>query len=250
MRSRRQRAAATPARRRTGPSVGVIAGIIVPILFLVIGTGFIFAALEDDDDPEVVLEPPAALVEGGTPVNETAPPPMPTPPPATTVPVPDTTAVLETTVPPATTVAPETTVPTATTALSGTTSPEVAQAFAIAEQYLAAIVSGDLATAVQLRGGAVTEAELADAFPGIVAGRAELIEGGPTGPTGVPLRLLLVTEHDLEGEPDTALTCVRWDVNAGLITEVFSEELDRVPGSVSEPKLVQTKIDCAVLPIG
>ena len=115
---------------------------------------------------------------------------------------------------------------------------------------MAAIVSGDYATALQLGAEGLTEADLVDRFPGIVAGRAELIDAGPTGPNGVPLRLLLLTEHDLEGEPDAALTCVRWDVNAGLITEVFSEELDRVPGSVSEPKLVQTKIDCAVLPIG
>ena len=234
--------------------MGVIAGVIVPILFLVIGTGFIAAALEADDEPDVVLEPPPALVEGGAPVNETAPPPMATPPPTTAAPVPDTTIAPETTVPPeprtGTTVPPETTVPPDDDRPSRRDAPEVAQAVAIADAYLAAIVSGDYATAVQLRGGAVTEAELADAFPGIVAGTAELIEGGPPGPTGVPLRLLLVTGHELEGEPDTALTCVRWDVNAGVITEVFSEELDRVPGSVSEPKLVQTRIDCAVLPIG
>ncbi len=234
----------------------MIAGVIVPILFLVIGTGFIAAALEADDEPDVVLEPPPALGDGEVPVNETAPPPMATPPPTTAAPVPDTTIAPETTVPPETTVLPETTVPPETTlppdttAPAGAIAPEVAQAVAIADAYLAAIVSGDYATAVQLRGGVVTEAELADAFPGIVTGTAELIEGGPPGPTGVPLRMLLVTGHELEGEPDTALTCVRWDVNAGIITEVFSEELDRVPGSVSEPKLVQTRIDCAVLPTG
>jgi hypothetical protein len=228
----------------------VIAGIIVPILFLVIGTGFIPAALEADDESDVVLEPPPALVQGEAPVNETAPPPMATPPATTAAPVPDTTIAPETTVPPETTLLAETTVPPETTAPPGTTAPEVAQAVAIAETYLAAIVSGDYATAAQLRGGVVTESEIADAFAGIVAGTVDLIEGGPPGPTGVPLRLLLVTQHELEGEPDTALTCVRWDVNAGVITEVFSEELDRVPGSVSEPKLVQTRIDCEVLPIG
>jgi hypothetical protein len=126
----------------------------------------------------------------------------------------------------------------------------VAQAVAVADAYLAAIVSGDYATALQLGREGLTEAELADAFPGIVAGTAELIEGGPPGPTGVPLRLLLVTEHELEGEPDAALTCVRWDVNAGIVTELFTEELYRAPGTMAEPQLVQARIDCAVLPIG
>ena len=226
----------------------MIAGVIVPILFLVIGTGFIAAALEADEEPDVVLNPPAALGEGEVPVNETAPPPMATPPPTTAAPVPDTTIAPETTVPVETTLPPETTVPPATTAPAGATTPAVAEAVAIADAYLAAIVSGDYATAIQLRGGAVTEAELVDAFPGIVTGTAELIEGGPPGPTGVPLRMLLVTGHELEGEPDTALTCVRWDVNAGVLTEVFKQELYRAPGTMPEPQLVQARTDCAVLP--
>lgn len=233
----------------------MIAGVIVPILFLVIGTGFIAAALEADDAPDVVLEPPPALVQGEAPVNETAPPPMATPPP-TTAPVPDTTIAPETTsppetaVPPETIVSPETTVPPETTTPSGVAAPDVAQAVAIADAYLAAIVSGDYATAVQLRGGVVTEGEVADAFPGIVTGTAELIEGGPPGPSGVPLRLLLVTEHELEGEPDAAVTCVRWDVNAGILTEVFRQELNRTPGTMPEPQLVQARMDCAVIPVG
>lgn len=233
--------------RRSGPSVGVIAGVIVPILFLLIGTVFIAAALDSGGDPDDARRPPRALGTNEVPVDETAPPLMTTvpttPPPTTAPPVPETTVAVETTL------APETTIPTVTT-VPPAASPDVGQAVGVAELYLAAIVAGDYVTARLHGSEGLTDAEIVDRYPSIVAGSVTFISAGPPGTGGIPLRLLVVTQHDLEGELDTSVTCAHWDVNGSTVTEVSHDELYREPGTASETILVQARADCAALPLG
>ena len=247
--------AAVRKRSKSGPSATAIAGVLLPILLILVGTVLIAIALDPGESPQAPEQPEAALGEDEPPVNETPPvsytltpvdttvaataaPTVPATEPPTTVPA------VPATAPPATTGAgTDTTTP-------GTPSTEELQqaALASAQAYLAAIAAGDLATAQSFGSDAQSVDELQAGLPGITAGRLELVQFGPPVGAVVPMRLLLITQHELEGVVDTALTCAHWDGTRSAVVEVAQQEVARVPGAtVTDDQVAQAFAECAVM---
>jgi len=221
----------------------------MPVLLILVGTVLIAIALDPGESPDAPEQPDAALADDELPVNETAPVSYTLAPVDTTVAptVPPTEAP---TVPP--TAAP-TAPPETTAAGAGTTAPvtptteELQQAaLASAQAYLQAIAAGDLASAQAYGSDAQSVDELQANLPGITAGRLELVQFGPPVGAVVPMRLLLITQHELEGEVDSALTCAHWDGTRSAVIEVKQQEIARIPGAtVTDDQITQAFNECA-----